>query len=38
MTLRDRQRLAMSKFEAKSSNLNERLWKTVNGHEGYQRP
>ena len=32
-TFGDRQRLAVSKFGAKSSNLNERLWKTVNGHE-----
>ena len=34
----DRQRLAVSTFGAKSSNLNERLWKTVNGHEYCQRP
>ena len=32
-TFGDRQRLVVSKFGAKSSNLNERLWKTVNGHE-----
>ena len=31
-TFGDRQRLAVSKFGAKSSNLNERPWKTVNGH------
>ena len=32
-TFGDRQRLAVSKFGAKSSNLNKRLWKTVNDHE-----
>ena len=32
-TFGDRRRLAVSKSGAKSSNLNERLWKTVNGHE-----
>ena len=32
-TFGDRQRLAVSTFGAKSSNLNERRWKTVNGHE-----